>query len=346
VNIINFAFQPASVNVNVGDTVTWTQKDSIAHTSTSDAGVWNSPFLSLNQTFSQTFDTAGNFPYHCAVHPFMTGSVRVQGAPPPPTNQPPSVSITSPANGATVTDPVTIMANASDPDGSVASVQFFSGRTSLGQVSNPPYQITASLGAGTHNISAEATDNKGAIATSAVITVTVPAPNSPPTVSLSSPTNGASFTAPANITLTAQAADADGSVSMVEFFANGTSLGVISSSPFQFNWNNVPAGNYAITAKATDNAGASTVSAAVQISVNTPVNTTPPTLSGASKTSDGKFQFTVSGNSGSTYIVQASSDLHNWTQLQTVTAPANTFTVTDTPPSDATQRFYRAQLQQ
>ncbi len=62
VEIVNFSFQPASLTVNVGDTVTWTQNDSTQHTSTSDSGVWNSPLLSLNQTFSQTFSNSGSFP--------------------------------------------------------------------------------------------------------------------------------------------------------------------------------------------------------------------------------------------------------------------------------------------
>src|SRR5215831_7901145 len=92
VTIANFAFAPASVTVNQGDSVVWTQKDAIPHTSTSDtAGVWDSGLLMANKTFSFTFSTAGSFPYHCTVHPFMKASVTVQSAPvtPPPTNAPP-----------------------------------------------------------------------------------------------------------------------------------------------------------------------------------------------------------------------------------------------------------------
>jgi uncharacterized protein (TIGR03118 family) len=83
VDIINFTFSPASTNVNVGDTVTWTQKDTTEHTSTSDTALWNSPFLSLNQTFSQTFSNAGTFPYHCTLHSFMKASVTVSNTAPP-----------------------------------------------------------------------------------------------------------------------------------------------------------------------------------------------------------------------------------------------------------------------
>ncbi len=170
VDIVNFSFQPATVDIKVGDTVVWTQRDSIGHTTTSDTGLWSSPLLSAGQTFSRTFDTAGVFPYHCTPHPFMRGTVNVQAA----ANQPPTVSITSPTNGVTVTDPnVTIQATASDPDGSIVRVEFFDGQTSLGTATSAPYQITITLSVGTHTISAQATDNQGATAVSESVSITV-----------------------------------------------------------------------------------------------------------------------------------------------------------------------------
>ncbi|MBC8085408.1 MAG: T9SS type A sorting domain-containing protein, partial [Hymenobacter sp.] len=69
-------------------------------------------------------------------------------------------------------------------------------------------------------------------------------------------------------TLTANAADADGTVSSVEFFNGGTLLGTDTSAPYSFAWANVPAGSYSLTAKATDNLGAVTTSAAVSVTVN------------------------------------------------------------------------------
>jgi plastocyanin len=344
VNIINFSYQPSSVDINVGDTVTWTQKDTSQHTSTSDTSLWSSPLLSVNQTFSHTFDTSGSFPYHCTVHPFMTASVSVQGT---AVNQPPTVSITTPANGATLTDTnVTIQATASDPDGTIAHVEFFEGRTSLGTATSAPYQITVPLGLGTHNLTAQATDNQGATTSSSVVTITIVAPtNTPPTVSITSPSDGATFTAPASISLQANASDADGTISKVEFFAGNTSLGSATSSPFTVTWTNVAAGTYTVTARATDNLGASTVSNPVHITVNA-ATVAAPTLSGMTKTPDNKFHFTVQGTAGHTYLVQASSDLQNWNTIQTIPASTDTFTVTDTPPADATLRFYRVQLQQ
>jgi endoglucanase Acf2 len=91
--------------------------------------------------------------------------------------------------------------------------------------------------------------------------------NQAPAVSISSPANNASFIAPANISITANASDADGTVSLVEFFANGNKIGEDNSAPYSFNWTGVAEGTYALTAKATDDTGASTTSAEVNVSV-------------------------------------------------------------------------------
>ena len=81
VNVIDFAFSPASVSINVNDSVTWNWTGSFAHTSTSNpTNLWNSGILSHGATFSHTFNTAGNFPYLCQVHPtLMLGTVSVVG---------------------------------------------------------------------------------------------------------------------------------------------------------------------------------------------------------------------------------------------------------------------------
>ncbi len=78
VTIQNSAFSPASITVAVGSTVTWTNKDAIAHTTTSDATGWDSGSLAQNADFAHTFAVKGTFSYHCSIHPFMTGTVTVQ----------------------------------------------------------------------------------------------------------------------------------------------------------------------------------------------------------------------------------------------------------------------------
>jgi regulation of enolase protein 1 (concanavalin A-like superfamily) len=104
---------------------------------------------------------------------------------------------------------------------------------------------------------------------------TPPPPNAAPTVSLTGPANGSTFTAPGTIAIGASAADSDGTVARVEFYSGGALLGSDATSPYQFSWTNVAAGSYTLTARAFDNAGAATTSASVTITVSA---ATPPAL--------------------------------------------------------------------
>jgi plastocyanin len=78
INVANYAFVPNTLTVKVGTTVTWTNKDSVTHTVDSNTGVFNSGFLLPGKTFSYTFNSIGTFQYHCAIHPYMTGTIIVQ----------------------------------------------------------------------------------------------------------------------------------------------------------------------------------------------------------------------------------------------------------------------------
>jgi plastocyanin len=73
----NRAYNPADVTVDVGSTVTWTNADREAHTTTSNQSGWNSGAIAPGAQFSFTYQTAGTFPYHCTIHPGMTGTVTV-----------------------------------------------------------------------------------------------------------------------------------------------------------------------------------------------------------------------------------------------------------------------------
>jgi Domain of unknown function (DUF1929)/Bacterial Ig domain len=110
--------------------------------------------------------------------PSVARMVTLDGSAPPPPNQPPTVSLTSPAHGAVYTAPakIPLAATAADPDGSVARVEFFNGQTKLGEDTSAPYTLQWNAGpslAGTHTLSARATDNAGASAGSNTRTVTV-----------------------------------------------------------------------------------------------------------------------------------------------------------------------------
>jgi parallel beta-helix repeat protein len=201
--------------------------------------------------------------------------------PPPPTNQAPTVSITTPVAGTSVmvNTVINIAANAADSDGTIAKVEFFANGVKLGEDTAPPYvwAWTPTI-AGAYTITARATDNKGAASNSAALNVTIttavipPAPtNQAPTVSLTAPGNNTRVTAGTAVNIAANAVDSDGTVTKVEFFASvnetNTKLGEDTTSPFTFTWTPTAAGAYTITAKATDDKGVTTTSAAVSVAV-------------------------------------------------------------------------------
>jgi len=180
----------------------------------------------------------------------------------------PSVSISSPANNAVFTagTSVSLTANAADADGTVAKVEFFDGATLVGTSTAAPFGATlANLAAGTHTLTARATDNLGLATTSAAVTILG---NVAPTVAIGSPASGAVFAAPASITISATAADADGTVAKVDFLDGGTLVGTATAAPYGVALANVAAGTHSYTARATDNQGAVTTSAAVNVTVD------------------------------------------------------------------------------
>ncbi|MFZ6659143.1 RHS repeat-associated core domain-containing protein, partial [Undibacterium sp. TJN19] len=118
--------------------------------------------------------------------------------------------------------------------------------------------------ANSYSITAKATDSKNATTSSAPVTVNV-VNNNAPTVSLTA--NPVNATAPATIILNATAADSDGSIAKVEFYNGGSLLSTVTTAPYRFNWNDVAGGTYSLTAKATDNLGASRISTPVTVTV-------------------------------------------------------------------------------
>jgi Galactose oxidase-like, Early set domain/Bacterial Ig domain/PA14 domain len=141
------------------------------------------------------------------------------------------------------------------------------------------YQQTKNLTAGSHDVQVEYYEN----GIDAVAHVNwqltqpppppppppppAPPPNQLPSVSLTSPSNGASFSSPAKLSLAATASDPDGTVTRVEFFNGTTKLGEDTTAPYTIQWNVGAAGEYTLTARATDNAGATTTSSPVTITV-------------------------------------------------------------------------------
>ena len=174
INIINYAFSPNTANIGVNETVTWNWVGS-PHTTTSDTGLWDSGVFGTGHTFSQKFISAGSFPFHCEVHPFMTGTIVVQASKVPPT-----VAFANPRSGSVFAAPASfpLTVTASDTTGSITNVQFFQGSTPLGNAAASPYSVSVrNLAAGTYTFSAVAIDNVGDRGTNNVtLSVVVPAP--------------------------------------------------------------------------------------------------------------------------------------------------------------------------
>jgi regulation of enolase protein 1 (concanavalin A-like superfamily) len=234
-------------------------------------------------------------------------------------NKPPTVSITAPTAGASYTAPASIgmSAMAGDADGSVTRVDFYAGTQLVGSATTNPFAATwTNVAAGTYSLTAVATDNAGATATSQPVSVTVGAANKPPTVSLSAPATGATYTAPASITISATAADTDGSVARVDFYAGTQLVGSDTSSPYSVTWGGVAVGSYTLKAVATDNAGVTATSQAVSVTV---AANKPPTVSlsapatGATYTAPASI--TISATAADTDGAIARVDFYAGTQL-------------------------------
>jgi GH18 family chitinase len=183
----------------------------------------------------------------------------------------PSITITTPSNAqnfAVAPSTVSLSANASDADGTVAAVEFYHGATLLGSDNSAPYSFSwANLPQGAYTVRAKAVDNGGATTWSSSVSFTVgTVVNQAPTVSFT--TDNTVYTAPATVLLTATPADADGTITKVEFYNGATLLATKTAAPYIYTWSGVAQGAYSLTAKAFDNSNVSTVSALRNITVN------------------------------------------------------------------------------
>ncbi|MEO8101532.1 MAG: Ig-like domain-containing protein [Betaproteobacteria bacterium] len=253
------------------------------------------------------------------------------------------MSISSPANNATFAAlaNISITASATAASGAtISKVEFFNGGTLLGTDTTSPYTFTwSSVPGGSYSLTAKATDSKAATKTSTAVAVTVTAPP-PPTVSISAPANNASFAAPANISINATATAGSGaSISKVEFFNGAALLGSKTTPPYTFAWNTVAAGNYVLTAKASDNKGSVTTSVPVSIAVQIPsvppsVSITAP-VSGAIYMAPASFPITATAtaNAGGATITKV--DFFNGaTLLGTATTAPYSISLTNVPPGE------------
>jgi len=167
------------------------------------------------------------------------------------------------------------------------------------------------------------------------------AANTPPAVSITNLSAGAVFAAPATITIRATASDSDGSVTNVQFRVGTAVVGNVTASPYSATTNNLPAGNYTLSAVASDNNG-SMATNSVSISVVSPVDIM---LSSILRLAPSMVRFSYTANAGLRYVVQQSTDLSSgiWNSLSTNTATSSSvnFTNLNATPGAAYYRVGR-----
>lgn len=189
----------------------------------------------------------------------------------PPVNEVPTVTLTSPNASASITagDVVNLAADAADTDGSISKVEFFVDGALVGTSTAAPFTASWTATEGAHEFSTKAYDDKNAVSVASAVTLTVNAGqpgNEAPTVDVA--LSATSVELGATVTVTANAADADGTVAKVEFFAAGSLVGTATTAPYAVDFTPAQAGSVSIYAKATDDAGATTDSSLVSLTVN------------------------------------------------------------------------------
>ncbi|NTV84491.1 MAG: T9SS type A sorting domain-containing protein [Bacteroidales bacterium] len=218
-----------------------------------------------------------------------------------PVNQPPSVNISSPTKGISFITPatITIDAIASDIDGTISKVEFYQGSTKLGERTIIPYYYTwKDVPEGTYSITAVATDNKNSKTTSAPVIVVVEKSatgvNQAPVVSIISPSTNKKYKKQDKVVIVAEASDPDGTISKVEFKNGTVTLAEILTAPYTYTWEAIDTGTFEITVISTDNLGAISTSAQLELVVGTSYDINPETINLYPNPNDGVFSIELS----------------------------------------------------
>jgi hypothetical protein len=185
-------------------------------------------------------------------------------------NEFPTVNLTSPADGTTFLpgEIIPLVADATDNDGGIDLVEFFVDGVSAGTDQLAPFDLdwTDTATSGDYEVTVVATDVDGAQTTSTPITVTI-AENAEPVVVIVNPVDGAVLTEGESSIITAAAFDPSG-ITKVEFYNGTTLLGTDVAGPYEYDWVNMAAGDYVLTAKAYDNDGQMATSDPINVTVN------------------------------------------------------------------------------
>ncbi len=258
----------------------------------------------------------------------------------------PTVAVSNPITGSSFYAPVSVTLNAlaSDPDTALAKVEFLVDGVVVGTDTAAPYAyLWSAPPQGTHTLTARATDAAGAVNTSQPVSVLIKPPNVAPTISLNAPVSGFASLPNDALLLTATAADSDGSIVGVEFWADGVKLGTATSSPYVWSWPGPRAlGVHTLSATAVDDAGAATASAATTVQTM-PLLLTPASVEQLTGPDRTVATLRTTLPTGRTYVIEWSTDLATWTLLQGGTSDGTQIEVIDTTMG-VTKRFYRARV--
>ena len=242
-------------------------------------------------------------------------------------NAAPVISLTTPDEGAVFDrgKPITISAAASDKDGKIERVEFFTGDTKIGEDTSNPYTLTWNdASEGQHLITAKATDDNGESITSQPVKITVNSAiateETPVSLNITSPHDNALIATGQSIVIIT---DVNGSASgKVEFFHGSLKLGEDTTAPFSFEWSDAPEGNITITARLVDNhgpiamdevtvtvAGNPIANAGEDVSLSYPTNSIQLTGNGSSADgSDVGFSWEMISGPGETTFSDKNSD--------------------------------------
>jgi hypothetical protein len=179
------------------------------------------------------------------------------------------VAVTAPSQGQNLltNSNITFSASASTTRGSISWVNFYVNGSYWGQAKKAPYSITTSWNVPvTWTITAMAYDTWGDESTSAPVTANV-VDDVAPVVSITSPSDGATFPAKPTITLSASATSEYSTIQSVSFYQGATLLKKVANAPYNYTWTKPAAGTYTLTAVATDAQTLATTSAPVTITV-------------------------------------------------------------------------------
>ncbi|MES2139698.1 MAG: Ig-like domain-containing protein [Bacteroidota bacterium] len=260
--------------------------------------IWNNAGSGLYSLTAKVTDSGNN----SAVSGIINVTVNAE--------DPLTTTITAPSTNSSFNSgsAISIQAVSSGGISPLQKVEFFAGSTKLGESITAPYNFTwNNAPAGSHALTAKATDNVNISAVSPIINVTV---KNPPVATITSPANNTSYPSPANITINATATSSGGSIAKIEFYQGSIKIGEDLSTPYNFTWMNVSAGNYTLKAIATDNLGQPGTSQEVNVIVTT-CSTPVITPSGPLTMCSGSV--TLQANTGSGFLYQWKKDGVNTT---------------------------------